>query len=50
MIEKIQVVIIENNRVTKSKSVYEVRKKQLSQKRLEEIKEEILKALGVRPE
>jgi len=48
MIEKIQVVIIENNGVTKSKSTFEVDKRKLSQKRLEEIKSDVLKALGVR--
>jgi len=47
MIEKIQVVIIETNGVTKAKSTYEVGRRKLSQKRLEEIKGKILKALGV---
>ena len=48
MIEKIQVIIIESNGVTKAKTVLEVDRRKLSQKRLEVVKGNILKALGVK--
>lgn len=48
MIEKIQIVIIENVGKTKAKSIYEVDKKKLSQRRLEEIKKSILEILDIK--